>query len=104
MGDQCHDRIEAQQRRGTAGNRLIIPLPLRLQSQRDSCFFKRDFDGPALEKPIQELLGLMFHLGREHGLGIKLLLGIANENPTEGFQQFTAVIPERRIATDVHLT
>ena len=57
MSDQRHDRIEAQQRRGAAGNRLIIPLPLRLESQMGTGFFKRDFDGPALDKPIQDVLG-----------------------------------------------
>lgn len=101
MGDQRHDRIETQQRRGTAGNRLIIPLPLRFQPQMGTGFFKRDFHRPALDKPIQDGLGRVVQVGREQSLRIKLLLGIANEDPADGHRRFAAVRPNRGIRADI---
>ena len=55
LSRQRDDRVEAQQRRGGARNRAIIPLALRFHPEMRPRFFKRHFHGPATDKPGQHL-------------------------------------------------
>ena len=71
---QRDDRVEAQQRRGGAGNGAIIPLALRFHPQMRPRFFKRHFHGPAPDKPGQHLRRGMLQIGRQQGLRFEALL------------------------------
>ena len=56
-------------------------------------FFQRDFHGPATDKPGQDLLRCLVQVGRQQGLWLKTLVGIANEHPAEGHGRLAGVIP-----------
>ena len=66
-----------------SGQSLSIPLALRLHTQMRPRFFKRDFHGPATDKPGQPRLRGMAQGGRQQGLWLKTLVRIANQHPAE---------------------
>ena len=101
---QCNDRLQAQQRRGRAGNGAIIPLALRFHPQRRPRFFKRDFHGPATDKPGQHLLRRMLQISRQQGLRFETLVRVSNQDPADGDRWFPRVILHGGVCGDLHLT
>ena len=83
MRVQRHERVEAQQRRGSTGNRTLIPLALRLQPQMGPRFFKRHFHRPAPDKPGQYLCRHMLQIGRQQGLRFEAFVRVSDQHPAE---------------------
>ena len=101
---QRHDRVEAQQRRGGASHRAIMPLALRLPPQRRSCFFTRPFHRPAPDTPGQYLLRGIIQIGRQQGRRFEACVRVSDQSPAEGDRGFPGVIPHGGIRGDFHLT
>jgi hypothetical protein len=91
--EQGHQREQAEQRRGGAGDRQVRPLPLRLHAEVLPCFLEGDLQLPALDEPRQDLLGRRLRVGAEQGLRLELAPRIADQHPAEGHRRQAAVIP-----------
>src|SRR5689334_12399374 len=66
-------------------------------------FFKRDFDLPALDEPLQDLHGRDTLVRAQKRLWLEPAGRIAYQDPTQRHWRFATVIPERSTAGDIEL-
>ena len=101
VGKQHDQREQAQQRRGSACNRLGTPLPLRFDTQMRPRFLESDFDIPAQHIPSDDLFGADCQVGAAEGSRLEFLERIAHQDPADGQRVMYARRPPQRRARDI---
>ena len=100
IGQQGHDREQAEQRRGHTQDGEVRPLTLSLHAEVSADFVERDFHLPTLWKPFHDLLGGNGEIGAQQGLGLELLPWVADDDPTNGHGRLSGVRPHRGPGSD----
>jgi hypothetical protein len=80
---QRDHREQAQQGQSGTGNRLGIPRPLGLQTSMGTGLLPRHCQAPPEDKPLQDLDGVHRHVCAQHGLGVKLPVRVAHQQPAD---------------------
>ncbi len=83
VGEEGYQREESQQRRGCPADRLLSPLPLRLEAQALSHLLKSGLHLPASYEPGDDQLWGGIEVGTEQGLSLELFFRIADQNPAQ---------------------
>ena len=101
MGQQCHDRIQAQQTRRGPFNRQVRPLALGLKAQVGAAFLERGLDAPALDETRHHITCLVTRTRREIRPWRVLGVTVTDQNPSERQWWLAAAVPQRRAAADL---
>src|SRR3954463_13622123 len=81
VGQQGHDGEQAEQAGRGAGDGLVGPLPLGLDTEVVADLSERDLQLPALREPAEDLQRLSRRVGAEQGLRVEPPTGVAQQHP-----------------------
>jgi len=95
---------ERQQSGSGAQDRQVRPLALGLHPQMGPHPTRGDFDAPAQNKPLDDLVCFCLLIRAQQGHGFVLASGIANEDPTDRDRRNGRLIPQSRARGDLHLS
>jgi len=93
-GQQGDQEEQAEQAGRRACDGLVRPLALRLHPEVVAHLAERDFQLPALNKPAQDLHGILGSIGAQQGLRLEPAEGIAHQHPTDRDDGHPAVAPD----------
>src|SRR5215203_1551001 len=100
-GQQRDDREQGEQARRGARDRLVRPLPLRLDAEVGAGLLEGHLHLPASHKPGDDLGGVSREVGAKQSLGRKAVLGIADQDPADRHNRQARVSPDRRGGRDL---
>ena len=102
VGPERHEGVETEQHRRRPGDGFVRPLPLGFDAELTANFSKGDLDGPASDKPAQDLLGAGFLIGAKKCLRLKGACRVSHEKPAQRHHGLAWVAPDRETAGDLH--
>src|SRR4051794_7414105 len=102
VGQQGHDREQAEQAGRGAGDGLVGPLPLGFDAEVVAGFSERDLYLPTLCEPAEDLQRLLRGVGTEQGLWVEAPAGVTQQHPTDRHHRQAAMAPEGGLGADLH--